>query len=77
MISPGSQDRKPYVIPVQCVPYRGMKDATLWKLIDQLVRELHYREMKVTGKLFPRMRLHWKISQVSGSVKIITSHLNS
>ena len=27
MISPEKRDVKPYAIPVQCIPYRGLKDS--------------------------------------------------
>lgn len=49
MISPAKRDRKPYAIPIQCVSYRGMSDAKLRKLVNQIVHEMHSRAMKVAG----------------------------
>lgn len=51
MISPDKRDKKPYAIPIQCVSYRGMKDTTLRRLTNQIVHEMHHRQMKVAGKL--------------------------
>ena len=51
MISPTKRDKKPYAIPIQCVPYRGMKESTLRKLTTQIAHEMHHRKMKVAGKL--------------------------
>lgn len=50
MISSDKRDKKPYAIPIQCVSYRGMKEATLRRLTDQIVHEMHQRQMKVAGK---------------------------
>ena len=51
MISCDKRDKKPYAIPIQCVAYRGMKEAMLRRLTNQIVHEMHHREMKVAGKL--------------------------
>ena len=47
MISPDKREKKPYAIPIQCIPYRGM---TLWSLVNKIVHEMHHRQMKVIGK---------------------------
>ena len=52
MISSDKRDKKPYAIPIQCVSYRGMTDATLRRLTDQIVHEMHQRQMKIAGKSF-------------------------
>lgn len=52
MISPAQRDTKPYAIPIQCVPYRGMTEARLRKFVDQIVHEMHHRGMKVAGLLY-------------------------
>jgi hypothetical protein len=51
MISPDKRDKKPYAIPIQCIPYRGMKDTTLRRLTSQIVHEMHHRKM-VGSELF-------------------------
>ena len=52
MISPEKRDMKPYAIPVQCIPYRGLKDSAVRSIINKLVKEMHNRGMAISGKLF-------------------------
>ena len=49
MISPEQRDRKPYALPVQCVPYASMKHSTCRSLVNGLVFEMKKRGMKVAG----------------------------
>jgi len=50
MISPEQRNRKPYALPVQCVPYTSLKHKTCRKLLNDLITEMHNRQMKVAGK---------------------------
>ena len=49
MISPESRDKKPYAIPVQCIPYSGMSENTIRDLANHLIAEMTSRGMKVAG----------------------------
>ena len=51
MISPEDRSKKPYALPVQCIPYSGMPHQTLRKLLNSLVKEMVARNMSVAGKL--------------------------
>ena len=50
MISPESRAFKPYAVPVQCVPYVGMKESKLRELIRALIKAMVHRGMKVAGE---------------------------
>ena len=47
MISPESRNKKPYAIPVQCIPYSGMSENTIRGLAN--IAEMSVRGMKVAG----------------------------
>lgn len=49
MISPEDRKKKPYAIPVQCVPYKGLKDMEVRELINKVIQEMVNRGMKVAG----------------------------
>ncbi len=50
MISHESRDRKPYALPVQCLPYgKGMTEKTIRELANKLIQEMVKRGMKVAG----------------------------
>ena len=49
MISPEGRKRKPYAIPVQCLPYKGMKEKECISLVNRLVQEMNKRNMKGAG----------------------------
>jgi len=50
MISPEQRDRKPYAIPVQCVPYSGLKEGDIRTLVSALCKKMKSFNMKVSGK---------------------------
>ena len=50
MISSEARSRKPYALPVQCVPYAGLKEVELRRLICDLCREMVSLGMNVSGK---------------------------
>jgi len=51
MISPEERNKKPYALPVQCLPYRGISDTKVRKLADNIIQEMVKRNMNVAGKL--------------------------
>lgn len=54
MISPEARARKPYAIPVQLLPYRGMKDSMMRNLANKLKAEMTSRGMEVVGMSISR-----------------------
>lgn len=49
MISHERCDRKPYALPVPCVPYVGMSDAKIRCLANKIIEEMIKRKMKIAG----------------------------
>jgi len=47
MISNETKRRKPYLLPVQCIPYKGLADA---KVCDLANDAIHERQLKIAGK---------------------------
>ena len=52
MISPESRDKKPYALPVQCLPYVGMSEDMIRALANALIGEMTTRGMKVVGEVY-------------------------
>ena len=50
MIGTEDRARKPYSLPVQCIPYKGLTDKKMRQLADAVVSEMTVRGMKVAGK---------------------------
>lgn len=53
MISSEHRNCKPYAVPVQCIPYAGLNEDNLRRLVTELVKEMVDNGMKVAGKLLP------------------------
>lgn len=49
MISSEERRRKPYALPVQCVPYKSLTDSKVRCLANEIVNEMKKRKMNVTG----------------------------
>jgi len=49
MISTEDRRRKPYALPVQCIPYKGLTDAKLRELANNVIAEMTKRKMRVAG----------------------------
>lgn len=49
MISPEDRSRKPYALPIQCLPYVGMPERTARELTNKVVKEMVARNMSVAG----------------------------
>ena len=51
MIRPESRAKKPYALPVQLLPNRGLKDCMMRQLTNQLKLEMKYQNMEVVGMI--------------------------
>lgn len=49
MISSALRDKKPYALPVQCLPYAGLKESDMRRMVSALAQEMHNQGMKVAG----------------------------
>ncbi|SMN01541.1 hypothetical protein SPONN_2620 [uncultured Candidatus Thioglobus sp.] len=49
MISTESRNRKPYSLPVQCIPYASLKDDHIRSILNNVVKEMSRLGMKVAG----------------------------
>ena len=52
MISPEEQNKKPYALPIQCIPYAGIKEENICQFISKIVEKMHLRNMKIAGTLY-------------------------
>lgn len=50
MVSPESRSRKPYALPVQCLPICGIKDKTIRDMSNKIIEIMVGKNMKVAGK---------------------------
>lgn len=50
MVSSETREKKPYPLPVQCIPYTGLKKTELRRLISDLCKEMTSLELKVSGR---------------------------
>lgn len=50
MISPEERNKKPYALPVQCLPYESLTDMTALSIANKVIAEMAKRGMKVAGK---------------------------
>ena len=50
MISSELRNRKPYALPVQCLPYAGLKESDIRRIVKGVVQAMVDRNMKVCGK---------------------------
>ena len=58
MISTEDRRKRPYALPVQCIPYKGLTDAKIRKLANKIITEMTKRKMNVAGwfhDIFPCM----------------------
>jgi len=50
MISNEERRMKPYALPVQCLPYKGLADSTVRNLANKIINEMSKRQMNVAGE---------------------------
>ena len=65
MISSELRDTKPYALPVQCLPYAGLKERDMRHMVTRIVKEMVTIGMAVAGKC-TKAHLY--------SMKIMSSH---
>lgn len=58
MISHESRNQKPYALPIQCLPYKGMPESTIRTLANKIIEEMVKRGMKVAGNLVSTYKYH-------------------
>ena len=46
MISTETRTKKPYALPIQCLPYRSLTDSEIWGLLNSVIK----LGMKVAGR---------------------------
>lgn len=51
MISPSQRNKKPYALPVSCIPYGSLTESKARTHIKTIITEMHRRKMKVAGKV--------------------------
>lgn len=51
MISSELRNKKPYALPIQCLPYAGLKESDVRTIVVNVVKEMDVRGMKVRGRL--------------------------
>ena len=51
IISSELRDKKPYALPVQCLPYAGLKEVDICCLVSALCGKMMSYEMKVSGSV--------------------------
>ena len=49
MISNEERNKKPYALPIQCLPYKGLSDNKVRELANRIITEMVKRKMKVAG----------------------------
>ena len=49
MLSSDHRDKKPYALPVQCLPYAGLTEVDMRRLISVLCTAMVSHGMKVSG----------------------------
>ena len=52
MISTEDRRKKPYALPVQYIPDRGMGDSKVRELANKIIHEMVKRKMNVAGRYF-------------------------
>ena len=49
MVSSEVRNKKPYALPVQCIPCAGLKESDLRRIVNELLREMVAHRMIVAG----------------------------
>ena len=58
MVSPESRSRKPYALPVQCLPIKALRDEQVRDIANKLIALMVEREMNVAGVCTLFMYVH-------------------
>lgn len=68
MVSPSQRNKKPYALPVSCIPYGSLTESKARTHIKSIITEMQKRKMKVAGKLNIFSYLHTCIHACTGFV---------
>lgn len=49
MISTETRTKKPYALPIQCIPYRSLTDSEVQEVLNNVIREMSLLGMEVAG----------------------------
>ncbi len=49
MISPEERQKKPYALPIQCIPYTGLTEKVARNIVNEVLKEMRDRGMQATG----------------------------
>ena len=49
MISTETRTKKPYALPIQCIPYRSITDSEVQEVLNNVIREMSLLGMEVAG----------------------------
>jgi len=49
MISSDARDKKPYAVPVQWIPYAGLKEKDIRRLVSNLCQKMVSLGMQISG----------------------------
>ena len=53
MISPSQRNKKPYAVPVSCIPYKDISESKACShIINSVISQMKKRNMKVAGELW-------------------------
>lgn len=58
MISPSQRGKKPYALPVSCIPYCSLTESKARTHIKSIIAEMQKRKMKLAGKLNANVESH-------------------
>ena len=50
MISTEDRRKKPYALPIQCLPYKGIGDGMVRELANRIICEMVKQKMHVAGR---------------------------
>ena len=49
VISTETRTKKPYTLPIQCIPYRSLTDGEIREVLNNVIREMSRLGMEVAG----------------------------
>ena len=68
------RSKKPYALPVQCIPCAGLKESDLHRIVNELLREMVAHKMKVAGTLYSVREMARYCSYLSLSLSHTHTH---
>ena len=71
MVSSELRRKKPYALPVQCLPYAGMTEKDIRRLISDLICEMVKLGMSVRGAFTIIIALHAHVTLLQGNLMVL------